>query len=230
MSKSYRGEVVLIATHLINRLPLKVLENKTPLDTLSKFFPHFHNFNKLSPNVFGYVWFVHIYPPNSNKLDPRAQKCVFVKYSPTKKSYRCYHPTPQKNFTTMDVTFVENQSFFPNTYLQGESLGEDKFLCYGLPNLSGLSESMPLSLMVSPIVLPPCHLVKNPHQKWIKEELMRLPCRCRFTLGRNSPNLIKCKLKSLNLSQVMNKKTPLILFLVSFLLLKIFLISLEPHD
>ncbi|KAL6343069.1 hypothetical protein AAG906_017881 [Vitis piasezkii] len=106
----------------------------------------------------------------------------------------------------MDVTFVENQSFFPNTYLQGESLGEDKFLCYGLPNLSGLSESMPLSLMVSAIVLPPCHLVKNPHQKWIKEELMRLPCHCRFTLGRNSTNLIKCKLKSLNLSQQLDVK------------------------
>ena len=50
---------------------------------------------------------------------------------------------------------------------------------------------------------------------------MQPPCHYRFTLGGNSPNLIEYKLKSLNLSRVMNTQTPLILYLVSFLLLQI---------
>ena len=53
--------------------------------------------------------------------------------------------------SSMDVTFVENQSLFPNTYLQRESLGEDKFLSYGMLDLPRLSESLPLVPKVSPI-------------------------------------------------------------------------------
>ena len=81
--------------------------------------------------------FVHVYPMNHGKLDPQALKCLFMGYFPTKKDYRC-HPTSQKIFTIMDVTFVGNQSFFPNIYLQRENLGEDKFLSHGLLDLPGI--------------------------------------------------------------------------------------------
>ena len=83
--KSFWGEAVLIATYLINRLPSPILNYSSPVETLSRFFPKFDGFNYLSPRIFGCVAFVHIYAHQRSKLDPRALKCIFVGYSPTKK-------------------------------------------------------------------------------------------------------------------------------------------------
>ena len=123
--------------------------------------------------------------------------------------------------SSMDVTFVENQSLFPNTYLQRESLGEDKFLSYGMLDLPRLSESLPLVPKVSPIGSTSLSPSQEPSSKLDQGGVNATACHYRFTLGINSPDLIECKLKSLNPSQVMNTQTPLILFPVSFLLLQI---------
>ena len=71
------------------------------------------------------VSFVHIHAQYHGQLDPRAFKCVFVGYSITKKGYKCYHPTIGKIFTFTDVTFVEQESFFPTLDLHGETLMEE---------------------------------------------------------------------------------------------------------
>ena len=48
-------------------------------------------------------------------------------YSSTKKGYKCYHPPTRKFHVFVDVTFFENEPYFPTPYLQGEtSLMEDK--------------------------------------------------------------------------------------------------------
>ena len=88
--KSFWGEVVLTTTYLINRLPSWILNYSSSIETLSRFFPKFDGFNHLSPRIFGCVAFVHIYAHQRTKLDPRALKCIFVGYSPTKRSYKCF--------------------------------------------------------------------------------------------------------------------------------------------
>ena len=45
-------------------------------------------------------------------------------HSPTKKGYKSYNPATKKMYTSMDVTFMENLSFYPNTSLQGENTQE----------------------------------------------------------------------------------------------------------
>jgi hypothetical protein len=55
-----------------------------------------------------------------NKLDPRAQKCVFVSYSSNQKGYKYYHPPTRKVYMSTDVTFVEEESYFQNTYFSQE--------------------------------------------------------------------------------------------------------------
>ena len=51
---------------------------------------------------------------------------MFLGYSPTKKGYKCYHPPTKKTYVTKDVTFVEDQYYFCETYLQGESDSRDE--------------------------------------------------------------------------------------------------------
>lgn len=83
------GEAVLTACYLINRMPSKILNFQTPLNTLLKAFPLFHVPN-LPAKIFGCKAFVHNHQPNQSKLDPRAHTCIFIGYSPTQKGYKCY--------------------------------------------------------------------------------------------------------------------------------------------
>jgi len=39
--KNYWGEAILTFAYIITRLPSQILENKSPLETLKNFFPHF---------------------------------------------------------------------------------------------------------------------------------------------------------------------------------------------
>lgn len=70
--KSFLGKEILIATHLINRLPSRVLGFKSPMDILSTFYPNIHTTNNLVPKKFGCVPFVHVHSQNRGKLDPRT--------------------------------------------------------------------------------------------------------------------------------------------------------------
>lgn len=107
VSKYFWEEVILIATHLINQLPTKVLDFRSPWEVLSHHFLDFFTRNMLPPWVFGCVVFVHIHAYNRSKFDPRVLKCMFVGYSLTQKGYKYYYPPTWKTYIYVDVTFVE---------------------------------------------------------------------------------------------------------------------------
>jgi hypothetical protein len=46
----------------------------------------------LTPRVFGCVAFVYVLDPGRDNLSPRSRKFIFLGYSRTQKSYRCYSP------------------------------------------------------------------------------------------------------------------------------------------
>ncbi|RVW30369.1 Retrovirus-related Pol polyprotein from transposon TNT 1-94 [Vitis vinifera] len=124
--KSYWVEAVLTATYMINRIPSQVLDNKSPVEILKSFYPHFKTSNGLTPRVFGCTAFVHVHSQHRDKLDPRAIKCVFLGYSSTQKGYKCYNPSAIKFYISANVTFTENKHFFTKSSLQGEiSMMED---------------------------------------------------------------------------------------------------------
>ena len=79
--------VVLTAAYLINRILSRVLDNKSLVEVLKSFYPHFRALNGLTPKVFGCTAFVHVHSQHGDKLDPRAIKCVFLGYSSTQKGY-----------------------------------------------------------------------------------------------------------------------------------------------
>ena len=119
--KYFWPEAIATSIYLMNRLPTKILNMKTPLDTLSKL-AKIPNHSNLSPKIFGCTVYVHIPKHERTKLSPCATKCVFVGYGLNQKGYRCFDPTSKKILTTMNCNFLETE-FFYHTHLgsQGES-------------------------------------------------------------------------------------------------------------
>ena len=105
--------------------------------------------------VFGCICFVHTQPTHRDKLDPRAVRCVFMGYSSTQKSYKCYNPVTKKRVVSRDVRFDE----FVDTN-QGQFM-HDFFLLPNIPsyqekiagNDTPSSHTEPLSRVFEP--LPP---------------------------------------------------------------------------
>ncbi|CAJ2647123.1 unnamed protein product [Trifolium pratense] len=95
------------------------------MEVLSSFYPDVSTSCNLIPRIFGCKSFVHIHSDGRGKLDPRALKCVFIGYSSTQKGYKCYHPPSNKFFVSRDVTFHEQESYFAQTHLHGESTSEE---------------------------------------------------------------------------------------------------------
>jgi Integrase core domain len=101
------GEATKTAVYLINRMPLRAVEFRTPLEILTG-----KNAFKVPPKIFGCVYFVHNIVPGISKLDSRAHKCVFVGYSREKRGYRCFDPMKKRMYESMDVTFRESEPYF----------------------------------------------------------------------------------------------------------------------
>ena len=105
---------VLIATHLINWLPSRVLDFKCPLEVLQD---KVRDLSYL--RVFGCTCYVHLPAIQRHKLNPRAVKWIFLGYSQTKKGYKCYEPESKKIYVSRDVLFAETIPYFKETSQQG---------------------------------------------------------------------------------------------------------------
>jgi hypothetical protein len=98
---------VLTATYLINHLPSHVLDFKSPLEVLQVTCPDLAHLK-----VFGCSYFVHLPSSQCDKLDSRATKCIFIRYSQIQKGYKCYDPLLKKMYVSRDVRFIEDILYF----------------------------------------------------------------------------------------------------------------------
>lgn len=62
--------------------------------------------------VFECIANVHIRDKLHSKLDPKAEKCVFLGYSLEQKGYRCYNPITRELRVSRDVVFGEMSSWY----------------------------------------------------------------------------------------------------------------------
>ncbi|KAJ0048163.1 hypothetical protein Pint_16235 [Pistacia integerrima] len=104
--KKLWGDAILTTCYLINSTPLKFLK---------KNFPHLRNMTMMDLKTFGCTVFVHIPTHLRSKLDPRAERCVFLGYAPNKRGYKCLNPKTGKIYFSMDVVFLEKPFFIPNS-------------------------------------------------------------------------------------------------------------------
>ena len=115
-------DAVLSASYLINRMPSRVLQYTTPLECFKTFFPHTHITSDLPLKIFGCTAFVHIPKRSRSKLDPRAEKCVFLGYAPHQKGYKFFNPLTKKFHVTFNETFLEHLPFFQQKFNSGGEL------------------------------------------------------------------------------------------------------------
>ena len=99
------------ACFLINRLPTRLRQMKTPLELLLNEVPDY-TFLK----VFGCACWPHLRPYNQRKLEFRSKQCVFLGYSSLHKGYKCLHVPSNRVYISRDVVFNEN--VFPFYALQ----------------------------------------------------------------------------------------------------------------
>ncbi|KAL1549825.1 Beta-galactosidase 8 [Salvia divinorum] len=121
--KSFWPEAIATAVYLLNRLPTRILNFKTPLDLFSEQ-NTIPSSLSLEPRVFGCTVFVHVPKHERSKFSPCAIKCVFLGYGRNQKGYRCYDPTTQTMHTTLNCDFVEGEFFYSQPSSQGESQSE----------------------------------------------------------------------------------------------------------
>ena len=83
--KSYWGEGVHTTTYMINRIPSRMLDNKSPAKILKSFHPHFRTSNGLTPRVFGCTAFVLVHSStwniNVDQLERTLNKIRTLRYS-----------------------------------------------------------------------------------------------------------------------------------------------------
>ena len=96
------SDCVLIATHLINRMPSTVLNGKCSIEVLLKKKPSYTHLR-----TFGCLCYA-TKSQFSHKFDSRAHKCIFIGYPFAQKDYRLYDLDSKTVLVSRDVIFHEN--------------------------------------------------------------------------------------------------------------------------
>nr|GMC82663.1 Retrovirus-related Pol polyprotein from transposon TNT 1-94 [Ipomoea batatas] len=104
------GEYVLAATHLINRTPTPLLDNKTPYEILFGSPPSYNTIR-----VFGCLCFAHNQKAKGDKFASKSRKCIFVGYPFGKKGWKLFDLETKEFFVSRDVKFFEDNFPFPLT-------------------------------------------------------------------------------------------------------------------
>lgn len=100
------AEACNTAVYLQNRSPHRALGHMTPEEAFSGKKPdigHLH--------IFGCITYSYIPKEKRTKLEPTAEKGIFVGYSETSKAFRIYIPAQRRVVVRRDVKFEEDTAF-----------------------------------------------------------------------------------------------------------------------
>jgi hypothetical protein len=100
-------EAIAIVIYIMNRTPTVVVHGMTFEE---KFTGKKTDVSHL--RVFGCIAYVHVPNEKRSKLDPKAEKCIFIRYSLEQKGYRCFNPSTRKLQVNKDVVFDEMVSWY----------------------------------------------------------------------------------------------------------------------
>ena len=98
------GHCILTSTYLINRLPSKILNYKSPFEVLYQKPPQLDHLRVIGCQA-------HVYTHTTDKFGSKSTPTVLVGYPQNQKGYILYDPHTQKTITSRHVIFDE--SIFP---------------------------------------------------------------------------------------------------------------------
>ncbi|MCO5592346.1 hypothetical protein L7F22_046347 [Adiantum nelumboides] len=107
MPNHFWAEAVNTSVYIMNRTPTVVVHGVTHEEKYSGKKPDLSHLK-----VFECIAYVHISDELHTKLDPKAEKCIFVGYSIEQKGYRCYNPSFCELRLSRDVVFDETASWY----------------------------------------------------------------------------------------------------------------------
>jgi len=85
------AEVVATIVYTMNQTPTVAIHGMTPEEKFTGKKPNVSHLR-----VFGCIAYVHVPNKKRSKLDPKAEKCIFIRYSLEQKGYRCFNPSTRK--------------------------------------------------------------------------------------------------------------------------------------
>jgi hypothetical protein len=100
------GEAVVTAVYILNRVPCKAVDGKTPFEVWYGRKPVVHHLK-----TFGCIVYVKNMKPNLKKLEDRGRKMIFVGYERGSKAYRTFDPLTSRVTITRDVVFDESMQW-----------------------------------------------------------------------------------------------------------------------
>ncbi|PKU73211.1 Retrovirus-related Pol polyprotein from transposon TNT 1-94 [Dendrobium catenatum] len=99
-------EALNVSVYLINRLPSRALQNRSPYQILYQKPPAYNHLK-----IFGCLCYPWLRPYSTSKLSPLSIPCVFIGYASAQKGYRCLNPKTGKVYVSRHVIF--NEAIFP---------------------------------------------------------------------------------------------------------------------
>lgn len=132
LPKEYWAEAANTAVFLLNRLPTKAVDGKTPFEAWYGYKPLLKNIK-----IFGCLCFTYVPQIKRDKLDKKAEPGIFVGYSSTSKAYRVFQPHTRKILISRDVHFMEDEQWSWNS-------AEKKLVADPLQNQDELVDDPPV--------------------------------------------------------------------------------------
>jgi hypothetical protein len=102
------AEVVATAVYIMNRTSTTAVHCMTPEEKFTGKKPYVSHLK-----VFSCIAYVHVPYEKRSKLDPKAEKCIFIGYSLEQKGYRCFNLYTRKLQVSRDVVFDERANWYP---------------------------------------------------------------------------------------------------------------------
>ncbi|GJR21169.1 NSP-interacting kinase 1-like protein [Tanacetum coccineum] len=103
LPNKFWGDFVLAATYLINKMPMKILDWKSPFEVLHGIIPSFEHLRTI-----GCLCYAAVTKPYKDKFKPRGNRCVMIGYPPGQKGYKLYDLHTKEIFYSRDVIFKED--------------------------------------------------------------------------------------------------------------------------
>jgi hypothetical protein len=100
-------EAVVTIVYIMNRTPIAIVHGMTHEEKFTGKKPDVSHFR-----VFGCIAYVHVLEEKRSKLDPKAEKCIFIGYFSEQKGYKCFNPSTRKLQVIKDVVFDEMVSWY----------------------------------------------------------------------------------------------------------------------